>query len=197
MSEKIRIFITALLAALCLALCVCCFTACGEGAASNDPPEGGSTEPPEVDVPEEQVEFGDEWMNGEILTLDEAYERALIDRDDLLSIAYYYDPDEDLNEYPDGFTADPLSPDSISEELERVIETACTARAVADNVGAESDNVRLWYLGRYGDCIALKSRRTPGSLHGPVIFPYDLSIDGVIFEIYIKEMYPLIWHKVG
>lgn len=30
MSEKIRIFITSLLAILCLALCVCCFTACGE-----------------------------------------------------------------------------------------------------------------------------------------------------------------------
>ena len=30
MSKKIRIFITALLAALCLALCMCCFTACGE-----------------------------------------------------------------------------------------------------------------------------------------------------------------------
>ena len=30
MSEKIRIFITALLAVLCLALCLCCFTACGE-----------------------------------------------------------------------------------------------------------------------------------------------------------------------
>lgn len=196
MSKKVKICAALFLAVLCIALCLCCFAACEDGTTSNEPPEGGSTEPPEVDVPEEQVEFGDEWMSGEILTLDEAYERAFIDRDDLLSIAYYYDPDEDLNEYPDGFTADPLSPDSISEELERVIETACTARAVADNVGAESDNVRLWYLGRYGDCIALKSRRTPGSLHGLVIFPYDLSIDGVIFEIYIKEMYPLIWHKV-
>lgn len=196
MSEKIRIFITALLAALCLALCVSCFTACGEGAASNDPPEGGSTEPPEADVPEEPIVFGDEWMSGEILTLDEAYERALIDRDDLLSIAYYYDPDEDPNEYPDGFTADPLSPDSISEELERVIETACTARAVADNVGAESDNVRLWYLGRYGDCIALKILRTPDGLHGPGSLHYDLIVDGVVFGIGINMIYPLIWHKV-
>lgn len=150
----------------------------------------------EAYVPEEPFAFGDEWMTGEMLTIEEAFENGYIDHDDLTNMAYYCDIVMSPNDFTADFTAEPLYPKELPEELMSVIEDAFIEWVIAVNPGTEKydEVMSMEYLGRYGDCIAIKGSRSLG-LTGAVYDVYPITVDGVSFNIDPGESYPLIWHR--
>lgn len=192
MSEKIRIFITALLAALCLALCVCCFVACRD-------------EP--TDETNDNVTF--DTTKGELLKLQEAYDAGLLTTGDLMSAAYYYHEswfnngrewNDDI--MPESFTPMSKDPAELDDSIEEAITYAYLTyvdKIPEDGQISEFIGVRA-YCGMYGDCIVVRFSGGLGTLDGElsngqtgIYYPRVERIGNVNFYIQIG-ISPWVWH---
>lgn len=151
MKTKMKISICAIIIALCLALSVCCFLACGdEDVEPQIPPTEGMT-----------------------ITLQDAYFNGYIDRDDLINAAYYCNGGRSGNEdvIPEDYTPEPKDPDILDEDLEQVILKDWLLRnsyySVDDVLPFSAIEI---YCGKYNDCMIVKV------LYEPPIFIDDEKI---------------------
>ena len=88
---------------------------------------------------------------GKLYTLEEAYDLNLITKDDLKSIAYYFNKVESSD-----FVPKPKKPESISKRNERLIKKTYL-RDELKEPRLSIKNVHIYeYYGTYNGCIALR-----------------------------------------
>ena len=88
---------------------------------------------------------------GKLYTLEEAYDLNLITKDDLKSIAYYFNKVESSD-----FVPKPKNPESISKRNERLIKKTYL-RDVLKEPRLSIKKVHIYeYYGTYNGCIALR-----------------------------------------
>ena len=86
-----------------------------------------------------------------LYTLEEAYDLNLITKDDLKSIAYYFNKVESSD-----FVPKPKNPESISKKNERLIKKAYL-RDELKEPRLSTEKVHIYeYYGTYNGCIALR-----------------------------------------
>ena len=136
--------------AFIIALSVFCFVSACETNVS-DPQSGNEqsagtgdgeiTDNPPAQVTEE---------TGELVTLQEAYEKGYIDKQDLLSIAYYNQGTNGNEELMgEGFIPDPMDPETLDEETEEEISNAIKEKTKYESI------LSIRYLGTYNGYIAV------------------------------------------
>lgn len=111
---------------------------------------------------------------GKFYTLEEAYNLNLITKDDLKSIAYYFNKVESND-----FVPKPKNPESIDKKTERLIKKTYL-RDILEEPGLSIKGVHIYeYYGTYNGCIAL--RITDSYNRYDYYFYEEYIIDGVSF----------------
>ena len=178
MSKTVKIFEVTLIAALCLVFCLCCFTAC------KDAPE---------DKPLDMTK-------GELLGLQEAYDAGYLDRDDLISAAYYYNEGKYNEEsMPEGYEPMPKDPETLDEATELAIRVAWLEDRGYEVTETNIQNAGIrTYCGMYNDCIIVKFEQ--GFYDAPDGYPsgstppdYSTTVDGIFFGGNVNH-FPVVWH---
>ena len=139
-----RLFIYLFVAVMIFAAAA--FAGCESNAASD---KTGTTS--DQTSNDESSASGDESEEmGELITLQEAYEKGYIDKQDLLSIAYH-DRGTNGNEelMGEGFIPDPMDPETLDEETEEEISNAIKEKTKYENI------LSIRYLGTYNGYIAV------------------------------------------
>ena len=181
MSKKAKIFATVFHAALCLVLCLLCFMACGDGA-------------------DDKETF--DMTKGELLGFQEAYDAGYLDRDDLISAAYYYNEGE-YNEgfMPEGYDPAPKEPETLDEATEFAIRVAWLEIGEFEVTEINIQNARIrTYCGMYNDCIVVKFEQA--LYQAPDGYPvgaepdYSITVDGIFFSGSVGY-FPIIWYVTG
>lgn len=117
---------------------------------------------------------------GQFYSLEEAYEKHLINRNDLLNIAYYWNREENIND--SDFVHTEISMDDLDEET--IVAIKNTSLKVLDNVygikNGSIDHVFIEkYCGTYNGNVAI-GLKTDYAAIDPITYP-DYQIDGVHF----------------
>ncbi|MCH5148830.1 MAG: hypothetical protein J1G05_05675 [Clostridiales bacterium] len=133
----------------------------------------------------------EERVQSTVCSLEEAYESGFISKDDLRSIAYYYNSEEAATD----FVPIPKNPESLSEETVRKIKKAYYFKVGGEKTEAVVDDVSIGgYYGTYSGCVVVVINASCMSGIGgdPVYYP-EYTIDGVVFYQYT----PLkVWKEI-
>lgn len=97
---------------------------------------------------------------GEFYTLDEAYELGLLTREELMSIAYYYNFGTRYNEEVMGedYVPIPKAPEALSKRTADRISSTAAYEYRFDHPAEEAEPEGfpiIEYYGTYGDCVAV------------------------------------------
>ena len=94
---------------------------------------------------------------GEFYSLEEAYEKGWISKNDLINIAYYKNGNK-LFEEVENFTPSPKNPETLSEETENAIKETLVYITNQDNSNTKAtknDFEIFKYYGTYNDVVAI------------------------------------------
>lgn len=180
------VFVLLTFAMLCM--CAAFFVACGNEPA-DDP----------VDDPSDNVVTLD-LTKGELLKLQEAYDAGYLDRDDLISAAYYYNEGKYNEEFmPEGYEPMPKEPERLDEETEMAIRVAWFKEHEYEMTEENMQYARIrTYCGMYNDCIIVKFEQ--GLYDAPDGFPsgstppnYSTTVAGIFFRGSLN-LRPFVWH---
>lgn len=171
----VKICIALLSIALCICACAACFVACGE---EKDP------------------------TKGELLKLQEAYDAGLLDTDDLISAAYYYNEGKYNEEFmPEGYEPMPKEPETLNEATERAIRVAWLEikEYEVTETNIQRTGIRT-YCGMYNDCIVVKFEQAfydaPDGYPDGAEHSYSTTVDGIFFRGDVSY-FPRVWHITG
>ena len=137
---------------------------------------------------------------GELLKLQEAYDAGYLDRDDLISAAYYYNEGKYNEEFmPEGYEPMPKEPERLDEETEMAIRVAWLEAKEYEVTEEHIQNVGIRiYCGTYNDCIVVKFEQ--GLNDAPDGYPdgstppdYTTTVDGIFFRGSLN-LRPFVWH---
>ena len=134
--------------------------------------------------------------NGDIYTLEEAYEMGLLSREDLMSITYYQMGNRHLNEtvIPEDFKPKPRDPEVLSDKLKEKIVNDYFYFYIK---GQEDSRFRVdhiltdGYYGCYDNCYVVTMM---DRYH---IYPdsfYDFEVGGVNFMCGYSRQF-IVWRK--
>ena len=130
-------------------------------------------------------------LQSTVCGLEEAYESGLISKDELRSIAYYYNGEEAATD----FVPIPKNPESLSEETVLKIKKAYYLKLGGDEKGAVIDDVGIGgYYGTYSGCVVvvINGSCVSGIGGDPIYYP-EYTIDGIVFYQYT----PLkVWKEI-
>ena len=116
-----------------------------------------SEQPPRTDEDTEPTQKEETPPPGEFYSLEEAYEKGWISKNDLMNIAYYKNGNK-LFEEVENFTPSPKNPETLSEETENAIKEtrAYDLRIGQFNFEAISGDVYIdEYLGTYNGYVVV------------------------------------------
>ena len=116
---------------------------------------------------------------GRFYSIKEAYESELIDKNDLLNIAYYYNGNKNINDVD--FDIIPIDESLLTDDIEKKIKKDHLKRIEDDVIDSSIDGVYLLdYLGTYNDCHIIKVRDKYRKID--IYYEPLYIIDGVEFE---------------
>lgn len=111
---------------------------------------------------------------GKFYKLSEAYEKKLIDREDLLNIAYYYNGKVNIND--SGFVPEKTEDKLSDKTLEDMIKATHLNRIVYDTPAADIGGISVsGYFGTYNGCVVVIMR------------DYYNIVDPIITEEYVID----------
>ena len=158
--KKILSVILALISTISLAFA---FGACGEESGKQNNEVNGSDQThgtgKEENGGETQTNKQD-IVTGTFYTVTEAYELGYLTREDVMSIAYYHNGGNYMNEdiMDEYYAPLPMTPERLSAEDEKALINSFYN---SDSWGLYEDNftkddISYWYLGTHGNVIAVK-----------------------------------------
>ena len=116
--------------------------------------------------------------NGKFLSIKEAYESKLIDKNDLLNIAYYYNNNENINEEFEFINQDD---NELSSNIINMIKNAHLERIKNKTSNASIDGIIIKkFHGKYKDCYVVEI--TDSYIMVDVLIEPIYIIDGVKFQ---------------
>ncbi len=119
--------------------------------------------------------------NGEVIGLQEAYEKEYLTQENLLSIAYYYQGTKNNEELMgQNYVPKYKDPETLNEKIEEKIIRVLKKKT-------EQDHIKILdYLGTYKDCIVIKY--TDAQQYTAVeSVKYLVEIGGVTFSFWTPE----------
>ncbi len=91
---------------------------------------------------------------GKFYSLEEAVGNRLINEDDLLNIAYYFNDNKNIN--GENFELKIKNPSCLSDEIEKKIKQTHLERIIKENTKAKLDGIKIKeYYGTYNKCVAV------------------------------------------
>ena len=169
-----------------LCMCAAFFIACGD-------------EP--TDETNDNVTF--DTTKGELLELQEAYDAGYLDRDDLISAAYYYNEGKYNEEFmPEGYEPMPKEPETLDEATELAIRVAWLEINGYEVTEEYTQRAKIQvYCGMYNDCIIVKFEQglydAPDGFSSISMLPdYTTTVDGIFFGGNVGH-FPVVWHITG
>lgn len=124
--------------------------------------------------------------------LEEAYTKGLISKDDLRSIAYYYNGKDAATD----FVPTPKNPESLSEDTIKKIQRAYYDKVGGEKTEAVVDDVNIGgYYGTYDGCVIVYINASCMSGIGgdPICYP-EYAIEDVVFYWYTPLQ---VWKEIG
>lgn len=144
------------------------------------------------DLATAQGAFKKELTQSVLCGIEEAYTTGLISKDDLKSIAYYFNGENAAT----GFVPTPKDPESLSEDTIKKIQRTYCDKVSGDKTEAVVDEVNIGgYYGTYNGCVIVEINASCiGGIGGdPICYP-EYMIEDVVFYWYT----PLhVWKEIG
>ena len=164
---------------LTLLMSVGCLCACRDYESDTHSPEQPQ-QPPRTDEDTEPTQKEETPPPGEFYSLEKAYEKGLITKNDLMNIAYYQNGNK-LFEEVENFTPSPKNPETLSEETENAIKETLVyiTNQNNSNTKATKNDFKIFkYYGTYNDIVVIMISSIYAN-HMDVV-SYE-NIDGITF----------------